>query len=306
MEESAARAREAKHRASRPRAHPPDVPRQSDLECPAHSQNTAEARPRDRRNYWLNRTAMDRQLCSSRTHATHVSGALSPCCHDWGRFGGTQGDGSARPHGGNVMTHKGVSPEVPRYHKLSRLPSSGPISSQTTQSEGRGDVARVRVARQCARAVTRRAGRRGRCGPPSVPSRPSMYSRISGAKRSRLRSWLTRARVTPCRRASAAAFLTAPVSISRRHARARVRASIIRGRRARAARPRGPQAWPATAEDGTQQDSSVFAGTSGWHAAPSGRGPLERGPSSGCTSDGPHGFVERRGPPARDRTGRAG
>ena len=86
-----------------------------------------------------------------------------------------------------------------------------------------------------------RSRRAVRCRPPSVPSRPSMYARISGARRSGLRSRLTRARVTPCRRASAAAFLIAPVSISRRHSRARVRASMIRGRLARAARARGPQ-----------------------------------------------------------------
>ena len=74
--------------------------------------------------------------------------------------------------------------------------------------------------------------------------------------------------------------------------------------------PRRTSPWPASvaaaAGDGTQQDSPVFAGASGWPAAPSGRGPLERGPSSECMSDGPCGFGERRGPPARGCTGRAG
>ena len=62
---------------------------------------------------------------------------------------------------------------------------------------------------------------------------------------------------------------------------------MIRGRLARAARAHGPHAWPAAAEDGTQQDSAVFAGASGWHAAPPGRGSLNQGPSSGRTTEGP-------------------
>ena len=142
--------------------------------------------------------------------------------------------------------------------------------------------------------------------PPSVPASPSMYERISGARRSRLKSWLTRARVTPCRRASSAAFLTSPVSIIRRHARARVSASRIRGRLARAARARGPQAWPAASGDGTQPQSVGFTGDAGWHAAASGNGPQERGPSPGPASDDRCVVPEVRTPPARGRTGRPG
>ena len=145
-----------------------------------------------------------------------------------------------------------------------------------------------------------------RCRRPSVPSSPSICSRISGARRSRLISWLIRARLTLCLRASSAAFLTSPASIIRHHSRARPRSSIIRGRVARTARVRGPQAWPATSGDGRQRISSVFAGTLGWPAACSGWGPLERWPSSGCKGNGPRCLLERRGPPARCPTGRPG
>ena len=119
----------------------------------------------------------------------------------------------------------------------------------------------------------------------SVPSSSSMYLRMSGARRSRLMSWLIRARLTPCLRASSAAFLTSPVSINRRHSRARLRASMMRGRVARSARARGPQAWPAASGDGTQRDSPGSAGDSAWHAEPADSGPVERAPSSRCRID---------------------
>ena len=61
----------------------------------------------------------------------------------------------------------------------------------------------------------------------------------------------------------------------------------------------GASTWPAASGDGTQQDSSLIHPV--W-----GSGPLERGSSSGCKSEGPRCLLERRGPPARSRTGRAG
>ena len=116
---------------------------------------------------------------------------------------------------------------------------------------------------------------------------------------SRLMSWLIRARLTPCLRASSAAFFTSPASSIRRHSRARRRASMIRGRVARSLRPRGPQAWPAASGDGTQAETAVFSVVSAWHATFSVSGPVERGPSSGGKSEGRRWFWKRRGPPAR-------
>ena len=117
------------------------------------------------------------------------------------------------------------------------------------------------------------------CAPGAEPSDEPADE--AGARRSKLMIWLTRARVTPCRRARSAAFLTSRVSISRCHSRARLRASIIRGRVARSARARGPQAWPAASGDGTQPDSPGFAGDSAWHAAPAGSG-FSSSSGAGC------------------------
>ena len=46
---------------------------------------------------------------------------------------------------------------------------------------------RARCSSWSSRTAMSRSRRAVRCRPPSVPSRPSMYSRISGAKRSRLK-----------------------------------------------------------------------------------------------------------------------
>ena len=77
-----------------------------------------------------------------------------------------------------------------------------------------------------------------------------------------------------------------------RHPRARVRASMIRGRMARSRR-----GWHAA------RFRSVCRY---FHAAPPGRGSLNQGPSSGRTTEGPRDRRKRRGPPARGRTGRPG
>ena len=69
---------------------------------------------------------------------------------------------------------------------------------------------------------------------------------------------------------------------------------------------RGPSTWPAASGDGTQQESPSFTGDDAWHAALSGRGPLERAPSSGGKSDGLRWLLEDRGPPGRGCTGRPG
>ena len=175
---------------------------------------------------------------------------------------------------------------------------------------GRGAADQVPERARCSsgssRTVIFRSLRAVRWRAPSVPLRPSMYARISGASRRRPRSWLTRARVTPYRRASSAAFFASPAAIIRCHTRARPRSSMILGRSARSARARGPQAWPAASGDGPQPICPAFARGCGWPALLLGRGPLERGPSSGCRGKAPRGLCERRGPPARCPTGRAG
>ena len=56
---------------------------------------------------------------------SHSRGALPQSCQDLGRFGGTPGDGRARPHGWNVVTDKDLLPEVPHRHQLRESRGSG-------------------------------------------------------------------------------------------------------------------------------------------------------------------------------------
>ena len=108
-----------------------------------------------------------------------------------------------------------------------------------------------------------------------VPSRSSMSSRMAGTRRSRPRSWLTLARVSPSIRETSAALAASPDRIISSNRRARARWPRRRLRRS----PQGssgsvPQACPA-------RDSAVpqafFPALAGVSACPASSEPSFRG-----------------------------
>ena len=61
---------------------------------------------------------------------------MPQCCQDWGRLGGTAGDWRGQPHGWNVRTNKGLSPEALCHQQLrkSRVSGSNPCPSGVRHS----------------------------------------------------------------------------------------------------------------------------------------------------------------------------